>query len=597
MLSCSATSLIGKKHWDVYPAAVGTAVEANCRRAMKERVSIAFENYYEPWKRWFDLRVYPARDGGLSIFFQDATERKRSEEALHSLNETSSGRSSNARRSYRKRRRACAPFSKRATPIRACWRWTAPCSMPMPLSLSGIGAKLEDVIGLPFWETPWFSGTLGMPAMVRAAIAGVVCGEVARQEIHVNLPVGGWRWLDFQMRPVRDQQGAGVAIVPEAVEVTERRAAEEAVRHSQKMEAIGQLTGGAVHWVTALSRSSLVASASAARSAYRVRSTYRRHRCGGSSRLLSRSADERMLARHPMKSSATSSTSPVVGERRRYASHGARVPHALTLDIAERPLAVEADANQFETVMVDLASNARDAMEGHGSLTVRLARSPGKEAASGEFVTVAVINSGCGIPPDQIDRIFEPFFTTKEVGRGTGLGLSRLGFVQQSGGKVTVDSAVGVGTTITLNLPLSSKPIQPSKDGPVTSAVSRARGQVLVVEDNAEVGEFSSQLLSDLGYQTVLASNAEEALQLINKEPERFDVVFSDVVMPGLDGVAFGQHIRRRFPHIPFVLTSGFSHVLNGDGNHGFDLLQKPYSVEDLAGVTARPLRAPSTLR
>jgi CheY-like chemotaxis protein len=204
---------------------------------------------------------------------------------------------------------------------------------------------------------------------------------------------------------------------------------------------------------------------------------------------------------------------------------------------------------------------------------------------------VAVSDSGCGIPPDQIDRIFEPFFTTKEVGRGTGLGLSQVyGFVQQSGGKVTVDSAVGVGTTITLHLPLSSKPIQPSKDGPVTSAVSRARGQVLVVEDNAEVGEFSSQLLSDLGYQTVLASNAEDALQLIDKEPERFDVVFSDVVMPGLDGVALGQHIRRRFPHIPLVLTSGFSHVLNGDGNYGFDLLQKPYSVEDLSRVLRRAL-------
>ena len=179
----------------------------------------------------------------------------------------------------------------------------------------------------------------------------------------------------------------------------------------------------------------------------------------------------------------------------------------------------------------------------------------------------------------------------RAVSRGTGLGLSQVyGFVQQSGGKVTVDSAFGVGTTITLHLPLSSKPIQSSKDGPVTYAVSQARGQILVVEDNTEVGEFSSQLLSDLGYQTVLASNAEEALQLIDKEPERFDVVFSDVVMPGLDGVALGQHIRRRFPRIPFVLTSGFSHVLNGDANHGFDLLQKPYSVEDLSRVLRRAL-------
>ena len=155
---------------------------------------------------------------------------------------------------------------------------------------------------------------------------------------------------------------------------------------------------------------------------------------------------------------------------------------------------------------------------------------------------------------------------------------------------MTVDSRVGVGTTITLYLPLSSKPIQPSKDGPVTSSVWQARGQVLVVEDNTQVGEFSSQLLRDLGYETVLASNAEEALQLIDKEPERFDVVFSDVVMPGLDGVALGQQIRRRFPSLPFVLTSGFSHVLNGDGNHGFDLLQKPYSVEDLSRVLRRAL-------
>jgi CheY-like chemotaxis protein len=155
---------------------------------------------------------------------------------------------------------------------------------------------------------------------------------------------------------------------------------------------------------------------------------------------------------------------------------------------------------------------------------------------------------------------------------------------------VTVDSAIGVGTTITLYLPLSSKPIQLSKDGSATSTVLPACGQVLVVEDNAQVGEFSSQLLRDLGYQTVLASNAEEALQLIGNEPERFDVVFSDVVMPGLDGVTLGHHIRRRFPSIPFVLTSGFSHELNGDDNHGFDLLQKPYSVEDLSRVLRRAL-------
>jgi signal transduction histidine kinase len=381
-------------------------------------------------------------------------------------------------------------------------------------------------------------------------------------------------------------------------EVGERMKAEEALRHAQKMEAIGQLTGGVAHDFNNL-LTIIRSSADLLRRRDLPPERWRRY-VDAISDTADRAAKltNQLLIfsrRHPMKrevfdiarqlENITDMLRTVLGSR-----------IALTLDIAERPLAVEADANQFETVMVNLAANARDAMEGQGTLTVRLARSsvtgPSKsKAATGEFVTVTVTDSGCGIPPDQIDRIFEPFFTTKAVGRGTGLGLSQVyGFMQQSGGDVMVESAIGVGTTIKLNLPISSKPIQTSKDDLITFAVSQARGQVLVVEDNAQVGEFSSQLLRDLGYQTVLASNAEEALQLIEKEPERFDVVFSDVVMPGLDGVALGQHIRSRFPGIPFVLTSGYSHVLNGDANHGFQLLQKPYSVEDLSHVLRRAL-------
>ena len=381
-------------------------------------------------------------------------------------------------------------------------------------------------------------------------------------------------------------------------EVGERMKAEEALRQAQKMEAIGQLTGGVAHDFNNLL---MIIRSSADLLRRRDLPLERQRRYVDA---ISDTADRAakltnqlliFSRRHPMKREVFDIASQLERVTDMLQTMiGSRI--AFTLDIAEGLLAVEADANQFETVMVNLVANARDAMEGHGSLTVRLARSsaavPTATAlTTREFVTVAVIDTGCGIPPEQIDRIFEPFFTTKEVGRGTGLGLSQVyGFAQQSGGKVMVDSAVGVGTTITLHLPLSSKPIQPSKDDPVTSAISQARGLVLVVEDNAQVGEFSSQLLRDLGYQTVLASNAEEALRLIDREPERFDVVFSDVVMPGLDGVAFGQHIRRRFPHLPFVLTSGFSHALTGDGNPGFDLLQKPYSIEDLSRVLRRAL-------
>ena len=223
---------------------------------------------------------------------------------------------------------------------------------------------------------------------------------------------------------------------------------------------------------------------------------------------------------------------------------GSRI--TLELDIAERPLAVEADANQFEIVMVNLAANARDAMDGRGSLTIRLARSTSPAlrpngAPKGEFVTIAVRDTGCGIPADKIDKIFEPFFTTKEVGRGTGLGLSQVyGY-----------STVGAGTTFTLYLPLSLKPVQPSKESSPASSTSGMHGRILVVEDNPQVGGFSSQLLQDLGYQTVLASDAEAALQIIEKEPDGFDIVFSDVVMPGMDGATLGQKLRQLLPNIP----------------------------------------------
>ena len=156
---------------------------------------------------------------------------------------------------------------------------------------------------------------------------------------------------------------------------------------------------------------------------------------------------------------------------------------SLELDIAEQPLAVEADANQFENVMVIWWPTRGMQWMARGSLSIRLARAQNSDA-TGDFVTVAVRDTGCGIPANQIDKIFEPFFTTKPVGRGTGLGLSQVyGFVQQSDGKVTVDSTVGVGTTITLYLPLSSKPIQPKRDGRSASTELRIRARVLVVED------------------------------------------------------------------------------------------------------------------
>jgi CheY-like chemotaxis protein len=241
--------------------------------------------------------------------------------------------------------------------------------------------------------------------------------------------------------------------------------------------------------------------------------------------------------------------------------------------------------------------NARDAMDGEGALTVRVEELSGMPAirghrgGTGRFVAVSVTDQGAGIPADRLVQIFEPFFTTKEVGKGTGLGLSQVyGFAKQSGGDVAVESEVGQGATFTLYLPQvdhAGEDDAPTRER-LSAAVKDGRGRrVLVVEDNNDVGKFSTQLLQDLGYETTWAANGAEALALLGNG-QVFDVVFSDVVMPGINGVQLGQEIRRRYPDLPVILTSGYSHVLAEQGRHGFELLQKPYAAEELSRVLSR---------
>jgi CheY-like chemotaxis protein len=183
-----------------------------------------------------------------------------------------------------------------------------------------------------------------------------------------------------------------------------------------------------------------------------------------------------------------------------------------------------------------------------------------------------------------LDRIFEPFFTTKSVGHGTGLGLSQVfGFAKQSDGEVAVESTLGSGTTFTLYLPRASGEGVLAQVAETPDVANEGEGTcVLVVEDNNAVGEFATASLAELGFESVLASSAAAALDILSNEGDRFQIVFSDVVMPDMDGIDLAREIARIYPGLPVVLTSGYSDVLVRDGSKGLEILSKPYTLEAL---------------
>jgi len=386
-------------------------------------------------------------------------------------------------------------------------------------------------------------------------------------------------------------------------QVAARMKTEEALRQSQKLEAIGQLTGGVAHDFNNL----LTVIRGAAEMLRRP--GLAEDKRGRYVEAIAETADRaakltgQLLAfsrRQALKPEVFNAGQRIESIKDMLATVvGARV--VLVTETACEVCYVEADPSQFETALVNMSVNARDAMEGVGTLRIAIHPAPsvpsvrGHAGTGGEFVAISISDRGAGIPPDKLAQIFEPFFTTKAVGKGTGLGLSQVyGFAKQSGGEVAVESELGQGTTFTLYLPRVAGEL-----GEATTAQSGAddgqgRGHILVVEDNEQVGAFSTQLLAELGFETTWAPSAESALQRLSENPHRYAAVFSDVVMPGMNGVELGLEIRRREPELPVILTSGYSHVLAQEGSHGFELLHKPYSIEDLTRALRRAIESRS---
>jgi PAS domain S-box-containing protein len=379
-------------------------------------------------------------------------------------------------------------------------------------------------------------------------------------------------------------------------EIESRRAAEAKLAQSQKMETVGKLTGGVAHDFNNLLQ---VVSGNLQLLAKDVAGNHRAEQrvanaMGGVSRgarLASQLlAFGRRQALEPKVVNPSRFVRGMDDMLRRAIGEGIEVETIVAGGLWNSFI----DPAQIENALLNLAINARDAMDGHGKLTIELANAhldddyarTHDEVTAGQYVMLAVSDTGSGMSPEIIEKVFEPFFSTKAEGKGSGLGLSMVyGFVKQSGGHVKIYSEVGEGTTIKLYLPRAyeSEDVEVATDtGPVTGGTET----VLVVEDDAEVRATVVELLSDLGYRVLKAVDAASALAIVESGMP-IDLLFTDVVMPGtLKSPELARKARERLPEIAVLFTSGYTEnsiVHGGKLDAGVELLSKPYTREALA--------------
>jgi PAS domain S-box-containing protein len=415
----------------------------------------------------------------------------------------------------------------------------------------------------------------------------------------------GWRlrkdgsrfWASVVLDAIRDENGQLIGFAKITRDMTEKREAQlrldesrEQLFRSQKMEALGQLTGGLAHDFNNLLTAILGACELALRNVKDpekvtrmlegVRGSAQRG-AGLTKQLLAFARAQPLEIKQIDLKQFFSDVATLVRP-------SLRSDIEVVTEISDQLWPIDADAGALELAILNFAFNARDAMKHGGTLKISAHNellSGVPDGLRGEHVVLRISDTGSGMPREVTDRVFEPFFTTKSFGEGTGLGLSQVfGFAKQIGGGVQVESEVGKGSTFTLYLPAS-------RGGDIAVRVNGARslGRVLIVEDDTFVAELAADMLCELGFESTVTHSAKEALERL-AGGDKPKLVFSDIVMPGgITGVELAGKLRERFPELPILLTTGYSEQVAG--SHGFPVLQKPYQLSALAGALADLLK------
>jgi two-component system, cell cycle sensor histidine kinase and response regulator CckA len=438
--------------------------------------------------------------------------------------------------------------------------------------------------------------------MVKAAFDRLSAGESFNLEYRVQTPDGATRWLGDRGYIVRGAAGKIERALGVATDISERKRLEAELRHALKMEAIGQLAGGIAHDFNNLltvinGHASLLldigdVSPATAESLQQIYAAGERA-TNLTRQLLLFSRKQRMHIR-------TVDLNEVVREMAKLLRRLIGEHIVLEFTLASAPAPIRADPGMIEQVVMNLAVNARDAMPRGGRLslttatvTVGAAEAP-EDGAAGEYVRFQLADTGCGIAPEILPRIFEPFFTTKENGRGTGLGLATVfGIAKQHQGWITVETAVGRGTTFTVFFPLATESA-PIETLPDDIPVSGGRETVLLVEDETAVREFAAAVLSRYGYRVLQAPSGVDALEVWRWHAARIELLITDLVMPDeLNGLELAQRLRAEKPNLNVICTTGYDAdalVPSSQPVEGIEFLRKPYPPRVLAAAVRNAL-------
>jgi signal transduction histidine kinase/CheY-like chemotaxis protein len=551
---------------------------------------------------WFTFSYSPVRDetdtvAGMFCAVSETTQRVLAERALRELNETLERRVADA---LAERKILADIVEGTGAFVQVAdldYRWLAinRAATDEFERIFGVRPKVGDSMVDLLADQPDHQGA------VKAVWSRALAGDEFTAINEFGDPARDRRAYEMRFNTLRDRDGNRIGAYQFVYDVTERlrdqerlRAAEDALRQAQKMESLGQLTGGVAHDFNNL----LAVFASAVQVLERTGRPASPRMLEAMRRAVARGTGltRHLLAfsrRRPVKPESIDVVAHLTGMRAMLdGSLGGHIVINMRFEAEVWP--VEVDAGEMELAVVNLCVNARDAMPGGGAITIAVenARAADNYGEQHDYVRISVADNGVGMPADVQARVFEPFFTTKDVSKGSGLGLPQVyGFAQQSGGRVAIESEVGAGTIVTMLLPRSHKePVAStghfdatSTEG--TSADADRSGHVLLVEDDQEVAALTRELLASLGFVVTRVASADAALGAL-ANARGIDVVLSDVMMPGgVSGLQLAREIRRRHPALRILLTTGYVEALAGMATDEFDVLLKPYTAESLASV------------